>query len=129
MSYFKSIGGKISIALGLILILGIGISSLYLKNLLINSIEEDVKENIQKDIILINDMVEVFYKESYKSVNTYYNILASYFDGFESYDDFTIEVNGIDAPAIESNHVFLNYYFDAVDDFTEKTGAVATIFV
>jgi methyl-accepting chemotaxis protein len=129
MSYFKSIGGKISIALGLILILGIGISSLYLKNLLINSIEEDVKENIQKDIILINDMVEVFYKESYKSVNTYYNILASYFDGFESYDDFTIEVNGIDAPAIESNHVFLNNNFDAVDDFTEKTGAVATIFV
>ncbi|NLC28176.1 MAG: methyl-accepting chemotaxis protein [Campylobacteraceae bacterium] len=128
MNYIKTIGGKISIALAFVLIVGMGSSVWYLHNTLSTTIKEDVKNDIRQNLGLITNIVDVFYAESLKSANTLYNILEGYFDTFEQSKSISIPVGDVDALAMISGDNYLNNNFEIVDDFTAKSGAVATVF-
>lgn len=60
MNYIKTIGGKISIALAFVLIVGMGSSVWYLHNTLSTTIKEDVKNDIRQNLGLITNIVDVF---------------------------------------------------------------------
>jgi len=128
MSYFQTIGGKISLALGVVLVLAMGASVWYLDVALRDTLKEDARQSVRQNLASVEDMVSIFHAESYKISNTLYDILEGSFDTFSKIDTMNLPVEGIDAPAITSGPNILNNDFTIVDDFTAKSGAVATVF-
>lgn len=128
MNYFKTIGGKISLTLGLVLILGMGMSVWYLDVQLRKTLKEDARQSVRQNLVSVMDMIKIFHAESYKTANILYEVLEGSFDKFSKIDTMNLPVEGIDAPAITSGPHILNNDFTIVDEFTAKSGAVATVF-
>jgi methyl-accepting chemotaxis protein len=128
MNYFRTIGGKISVALALVLIVAMGVSVFNMDRSLRKTLKEDAKKSILQELDSTVGLVEFFYEESLKNANTLFGVLEGYFSGFSKIDSLSVPVEGIDTPAITSGPNILNNDFTIVDDFTAKSGAVATVF-
>lgn len=131
MNYFKTIGGKISAALALLLVVAMGANVIYLSSTLKNQLLEDAKNDISDNLHMTNKMLEVFYNESLSSTNVLYSVLEKSFGRYNQFNQvatMNVPVAGIDVPAMISGPTILNNDFTTVDDFTAGSGAVATVF-
>lgn len=128
MRYFKTIGGKISLILAIVLILTMSAFVHYTTSALKSHLEENAKAVKLEKVDLAVKMVETFHQNNVKSANTLYEMLAGTFGSFSQNDAIHAPVGGIDAPAIISQSHILNNDFTIVDEFTKHSGAVATVF-
>ncbi len=128
MRYFKTIGGKISLILAIVLIVTMGAFVHYTTGALKSHLEENAKAVKLEKVDLAVKMVETFHQNNVKSANTLYEMLAGTFGSFSQSDAIHAPVGGIDAPAIISQAHILNNDFTIVDEFTKHSGAVATVF-
>lgn len=128
MNYFKTIGGKISLTLAIVLIVGMGASVWYLDTQLRKTLKDEARQGVRQNLASVMDMIKIFHTENYKTTNTLYEVLEGSFDQFSRIETMNLPVEGIDAPAITSGPYILNNDFTIVDEFTAKSGAVATVF-
>ncbi|MBE0495340.1 MAG: methyl-accepting chemotaxis protein [Campylobacterales bacterium] len=131
MNYFKTIGGKISLVLALVLVLAMGGNVIYLNSTLKTHLLEDAKKDISDNLAMANKMLEVFYKESLSSTNILYTMLEQSFGRYNHFNQvksMNVPVAGIDVPAMINGPTILNNEFTTVDNFTAGSGAVATVF-
>jgi hypothetical protein len=128
MGLLKTIGGKISLSLAGVLIVAMGLSVLYLDLSLRKTLMSDTHKIVEQKLESVMDIVELFHVESLKNTNILFDVLEGSFGDFSKIDSMNLPVEGIDAPAITSGPHILNNDFTIVDDFTAKSGAVATVF-
>jgi len=128
MAYFRTIGGKISVLLGVLLILSMATFVYFSTASLKERLSEQGTDVMLEKANLAKKLVETFHENNIKSANSLYEILLGSFDKFNRIDSMNLPVEGIDAPAITSGPHILNNDFTIVDEFTTKSGAVATVF-
>lgn len=125
----KSLGLKISLALGIVLLVLMTASVFVLNVYFQAKIKNDTKTRLLQTVDIAEHVVDVFYQETMKNAQLTFDVLKARFYWFEVDDSQEVMVKKYKTPAMLVNGKVVNGNFDAVDKFTKTTGATATIFL
>jgi methyl-accepting chemotaxis protein len=95
---------------------------------LMNSVEERASEEVASNTQLIVSMIDASDRDLRVRAAALAKALQNRLEGRFELDPAITEVNGKPAPTLKLNDQVLNMDFTPVDQFTQATGAVATIF-
>ena len=124
-SVIKKVSLFQSLAVAVILVIAVSSISVIVKN----SIISDVKLGFKERVIDIRATFEVLNDSIKESAKTVSNVFSVKLNNIEIDYSEKIELNGVQTATLKSNGIILNKNNELIDEFTNVTGAVATIFV
>jgi methyl-accepting chemotaxis protein len=120
---------KLSISLGIAILLTMGLFALLLGARTEHTLHEDIKREMQTKVSIVENMLERLDANMREEAARHGRIFASRFtDSFSLMRDQRVRVATADTPALYTGRVLVNGNVGLVDDFTADTGAVATVF-
>ncbi len=128
-SWNTSIGTKLSMILGAIVVLAFGASTVFIGRFAVSLLEQERRAQMRTQAHLVRDMIATYDESLRRHVENLSDVLASYFPETISIDSGrTVRVGDLDTPALSAGGVVLNLRYDRIDRFTLVTHAVATVF-
>lgn len=126
---FKSISKKlIVLQIGVIVLSMVGFIT-YTSNYISHFIHENTNNNLQADTNQMFQTMEVFNTALEDTAQKLHKIFIQDFGMFFLNEDELIDVNGVATPMIAQGGSIVNNNFTEVENFTDLTGGVATVFV
>ena len=124
----NSLAKKVTILQVLIVSLAIFSFIFYINFYLSGYIQRETEQKINANITALEQTVNVYNSALEDTALKLFSILESEFNNFHLNETEKIKVNGIDTSTILADDSILNNNFSKLDLFTERTGAIATIF-
>jgi len=128
-SWNTSIGTKLSIILGAIVVLAFGASTLFIGQFVVSLLEKERQGQMRTEAQLVKDMIGTYDTSLRRHVGDLSNVLLSYYPERVTADPAkTIRIADVDTPSLSAGGAVLNLRYERIDKFTSITGAVATVF-
>ena len=128
-SWNTSIGTKLSIILGAIVVLAFGASTLFIGQFVVSLLEKERQGQMRTEAQLVKDMIGTYDTSLRRHVGDLSNVLLSYYPDRVTADPAkTIRIADVDTPTLSAGGAVLNLRYERIDRFTSITGAVATVF-
>ena len=124
-SVIKKVSFFQALAVTIILVFAVITISIVVKNF----ITKDVKTTFQDRVLDIKATFEVLNESIKESALSVSNVLSTQLKNLEIDHSNKIDINGFKTSSLTSNGVVLNNNNSIIDNFTQTTGAVATIFI
>jgi len=124
------IAWQLASALAVILVLLIGLSTLFALRSLSNATLTTREEHLGSEARLLADQLSTFHDSLRESTQRLAGLFEQRFrDGLNVHADERVAVGALQTPALYLGDVRLNNQFDQVDEFRNLTAGVATVFV
>lgn len=124
-----SIGVKILMGITVVLIVCMALFALLIQNRMANTLEDNLKQDLESRNKLIIDMITVFDKELRDKADDLTGVFESYYDNQFSLDsNEKFLVGNVSAPVMKSGGKIINMNFSAPDKLLKATGAVSSVF-
>jgi len=124
----NSLAKKLSVIQLCIILISMSLFIFYIIFYLVGYIEKETESKINSNLQELERTTRIYNQSLEETTLKLFTVLQSNFKTFHLDQNEKIKINGIDTAAISSQGVTLNNHFSQLDDFTELTGAVATIF-
>ncbi len=124
-----SIGTKLAIILGLIVVLAFSVSTVFLNRFLFSLLETKMQDQVKTKVQMVKDMVETYDNSLRRNVEELSSVFVSYYPEKMTLEPKkTMRIGAVDAPLLKAGSVVQNVRYERIDKFTSVTHAVATIF-
>ncbi|MBE3022656.1 methyl-accepting chemotaxis protein [Campylobacter sp. RM13119] len=128
MRYLRSLAGKISVALAVLLMISMMVFNLRVRSSLESEIKKDVERTIEQSVAMAMHAIMVFKEDNEKNAKISFNVLKDSL-GKISIDSQNISfMDGKAVPTLYASDTKINLNFAMMDRYTNATGAVATVF-
>lgn len=124
-----SIGVKILGGITIVLIVCMTLFALLIQNHVANTLEENLKQDLESRNKLIVDMITVYDKELKEKARELTGVFESYYDNqFSLYPNEKFLVGNVNAPVMKSGGKMINMDFTDPDKLLKASGAVSSVF-
>lgn len=125
----NSLAKKLSVIQLCIIFVSMSLFIVYINFYLLGYITKETESKINSNLEALERTTRIYNQSLEETTLKLFTVLQSNFKSFHLNHNEKIKVNGIDTQPLSSQDVILNNNFSQLDNFTELTGAVATIFV
>jgi methyl-accepting chemotaxis protein-2 (aspartate sensor receptor) len=124
-----SIGTKLAIILGAIVVLAFSASTLFIGQFTVSLLERKMQDELKTKAQLVKDMIETYDNSLRRNAEELSNVFLSYYpEKITIVPAKTIRIGDVDTPVLAAGAAIQNMRYERIDKFTSITHAVATIF-
>jgi len=124
-----SIGTKLAIILGAIVVLAFSASTVFIGHFTVSLLERKMQDELKTKAQLVRDMIETYDNSLRRNAEELSNVFLSYYpEKIAIVPAKTIRIGDVDTPVLTAGAAIQNMRYERIDKFTSITHAVATIF-